>query len=910
MKHPFLARSALAACFLFWLAPSLAATPTPTAEQIQMFQQLPQAQRDALLKQFQGGGARIPSPSKTPEFPQVSQPKNGEQPITAAPSIPEIPVIRGGDTLLLDFELPPITATNAINQAARARERERVSVHTQLLEQKLYTLDKTGVLDLPNVGRIPLSGLSEEDAAARIIAEPALQELKVTVKRLPVEEEIKPFGYDLFAATPTTFAPATDIPVPADYVVGPGDTVVVQLFGKDSALHELAVTREGTILFPGIGPISVAGLKFSRLQDLIARRVERQFIGMKASVTLGKLRSIQIFVLGDVERPGSYTVSGLTTLTNALLVSGGVKKIGSLRNIELKREGKTVVRFDLYDLLLKGDNSNDKNLLPNDVVFVPPVQTTVGIAGEVQRPAIYELKNEKSLSELISLAGGLSSNAFLKTVQIERVDNNRDRTIETVDLTQTDPAKVQLANGDVVRIPFVLEKMERVVQLSGHVHRPGNYQWRPNMRLADLLPSLTSLPSEVDTDYVLIKRENPETRGISLLSTSLAAAIKDPQSEANTPLEPRDTVYVFSIHNDRRAVIEPLISQVRAQASPTQPVPEATVTGTVHHPGRYPLIPKMKLSDLIAAGGGLTDKAYTLEAEITRFTVVDGVQRREEQIPIDLAAALRKEADKDVELQAYDQLIIRPIPKWDPDGVIELTGEVRFPGKYPIKRGQKLSEVLKRAGGLTEEAYPKGAIFVRESVRQREQDYLKRLASQLERELALTQVKGREIGSDQQLAVAEGEVLLEQLRSAKAAGRMVINIDALLHNNVEYDPIVENGDKLHIPQKPGEVTVVGEVYHPTSHIYRTGVSRDDFVNLSGGVTDKGDKGAIYVVHSDGSVSPTRGWFSRSPKVGPGDVIVVPLKVERVGTLKLFTDVSQILYQLAVSAAALKVLNVF
>jgi polysaccharide export outer membrane protein len=249
-----------------------------------------------------------------------------------------------------------------------------------------------------------------------------------------VKQKLKQFGYDLFAGAPTTFAPATDIPVPLDYVIGPGDTVEVQLFGKENAQYSLVVSREGRLNFPTIGPISVAGLSFQELKEALQERIKRQMIGVTASITMGPQRSIRIFILGDAQRPGSYTVSALSTMTNALFVGGGIRPIGSLRDIQLKRKGKIITHLDLYDLLLHGDTSKDARLQPGDVIFVPPIGTTIGVAGEVRRPAIYELKDEKKIYEAVAFAGGLLPTAYPKASQLERISPRGDRTLIDIDL--------------------------------------------------------------------------------------------------------------------------------------------------------------------------------------------------------------------------------------------------------------------------------------------------------------------------------------------------------------------------------------------------------------------------------------------------------------------------------------------
>ena len=502
-----------------------------------------------------------------------------------------------------------------------------------------------------------------------------------------------------------------------------------------------------------------------------------------------------------------------------------------------------------------------------------------------------------------------SSDAYPQAARVERIQENRERTVLSVDLSKDEGKATELLDGDVITIHKIVPQVEGAVTLVGHVQRPGSYQWKPDLRVSQLIPSLAALPPDVDARYLLIKREDPIDHSISFQNADLSAALAKPGSEADLVLQPRDELHVFSLRGKREEFTRPLIQQARLRSGPAKPVPEVEIEGVVHHPGIYPLSTGMHVSDLLRAGGGLTDRAYTVEAELSRFTVVDGKEREQSRISIDIAAVLKNEAEKDIALQPYDRVVIRRIPKWDEEGVIELTGQVRFPGKYPVARDEKLSDVLKRAGGFTDQAYPKGAIFVRETVRQREQEHLQRLAEQLERELAVVTAQGPEVGVKKEVAVAEGQALLRQLRTAKAAGRMVIKLDELVSRE-RYDVEVRAGDKLYVPQRPQEVTVLGEVHHPTSHLFDTRTSVSEYVSLSGGVTERGNTSAIYVVRADGSVRTTGHWFSWNPDPQPGDTIVVPLKVDRVSGLKLFTDVSTVIFQLAVTVAALNAIGVF
>jgi protein involved in polysaccharide export with SLBB domain len=726
------------------------------------------------------------------------------------------------------------------------------------------------------------------------------------------------FGYDLFADVPTTFAPADGIPVDVNYVMGPGDTVLVQLFGKEHAEYSLVVTREGSLQFPKIGPVSVAGLTFRDMKEVLQAQIEEQMIGEKVVITLGKLRSIRVFILGDVERPGSYTVSALSTMTNALFVGGGVKPIGSLRKIQLKRRGEVVARLDLYDLLLHGDTAHDVRLQPGDVIFVPPVGATLGVAGEVRRPAIYELRNERSVGQALTLAGGLLPTAYPQVSQIERINKRGERTLIDLDAGKKAGLQTAVQDGDVLRIFSILEKMEDIVLLSGHVQRPGGYQWRAGMRITDLISSIENdLLPRPDLDYALVKRELEPDHRIELFSVRPGEALLNPASAENIELQPRDELILFDFNGDRSEIVEPLVELLSRQATYRQPARVVRAGGLLRHPGEYPLEKGMRVSDLIRAGGGLAEAAYALSAELTRYVVIDGSYREVGHVNVDLAEILKGVEVADWILQPYDDLQIKRLPEWETAATVELKGEVRFPGIYPIARGEQLSKLLQRAGGLTDIAFARGAVFLREELRKREKRQLEELSRRLETDLAALslQLAQEEGGKVQSLDFVRA--LGTQLRAVEPVGRLVINLPELLEETKkgrrsDLDVTLEDGDRLYIPPLTQEVTVTGEVFYPTSHLYRKSTDRKQYVDMSGGVTRKADKKHIYVVRADGSVDTGGGWFSVTDKhdIQPGDTIVVPLDVDLVRPIARFASISKIIFQLAAAAVGAKAIGLF
>jgi protein involved in polysaccharide export with SLBB domain len=727
---------------------------------------------------------------------------------------------------------------------------------------------------------------------------------------LPVgDEALKPFGYDLFTDAPSTFVPATDIPVPPDYVIGPGDQLRVQLFGSTNRTLTLTVGRDGQVSFPEIGPISVGGQRFSVAKLSIESRVSGQMIGVRANVEIGQTRAIRIFLLGEVEMPGSYTVSGLSTMTNALFSGGGISHTGSLRNIQLKRNGQLIRTLDLYDLLLKGDTSSDARLLPGDVVFIPPVGPTVSINGEILRPAIYELRSNTSVGDLVALAGGFTPKADPRQVRFEQLNARGERIVTNLDFSSDAARAKALANGDFVRVLRIRNTLEGAVTVAGHVYNVQPFEFRPGLRLSDVL-RYEDLKPRADTHYILIRREVAPDRKIVALSADLAAALAAPGSDGDLLLASRDQLTVFDIDSSRDRVVSGFLTELRAQATYEQPLQAVIVGGRVRSPGQYPLEPDMRISDLIRAGGSLEDAAYGGEAELSRYEVVNGEYRQTELIDIDLAAVLRGDPAADIALKPYDALNIKEVPQWRELETVSVEGEVRFPGIYPIQRGETLRQVLQRAGGLTDLAFPDGAVFTREELRRREQAQLDRLTQRLRRDLAVLALQGAQTptGGGNLQALSVGEGLLAELQGSRAVGRLVIDLDQVLEAppGGEKDIVLKNGDRLLVPKQNQEVTVIGEVQNATSHRYSTDLSRDDYVSMSGGMTNQADEDRVYVVRANGSVVSNAGgaWFSRSgAEMQPGDTVVVPLDAGKMRPLPLWAAVTTIIYNLAVAVAA-------
>jgi protein involved in polysaccharide export with SLBB domain len=723
-------------------------------------------------------------------------------------------------------------------------------------------------------------------------------------------DALKPFGYDLFRDEAGRMAPTLNVPVPAEYVVGPGDVLEVQTYGKEAGRYSLEVGRDGNVDFPELGPIAVAGQRFESVRRLVETRVQEQLIGVEVSISMGELRGIQVFVLGDAERPGSYIVGGLSTITNALVQSGGIKPIGSLRDIQLKRDGVIMRHLDLYDVLLNGNTPDDVRLMPGDVIFIPPIGRTAAVDGEVHRPAIYEFKADDSVADLLQLSGGLTPEADPRLARLTRIGEDGRLTVVDLDLTSPPDRKAALRTGDSLRVFRIRPTLENAVALEGHVFRPGPSQYRPGLRLSDVIHSADELRPNADLGYVLIRRESGPGRNVSALSADLGAALRAPGGAADLELQARDRIIVFDREGGRERVVEPILLDLRRQSTPASPFEVVSIFGSVNAPGRYPLEPGMTVADLVRAGGGLRDAAYEADAELSRLSTSGGDQRRTEVIDIELAAALRGDSVADIVLSAYDYLNIKQVPEWEKQGVVQVEGEVRFPGRYPIRRGETLKSVIDRAGGLTSFAFPEGSVFLRKDLQERERQQLETLADRLQADLASVALQSSQVGGASQgaQALAVGQQLLTQLQTTEPVGRLVIDLPQVLaaETGATLDVVMRDGDRLLVPKQSQEVTVLGEVQNATSHFFREGVDRNEYIDMSGGLTARADKGRIYVVRANGSVvaNQSGGWFSRGGvEIRPGDTVVVPLEADRIRPLTLWTSVTQILYNVAVAVAA-------
>jgi polysaccharide export outer membrane protein len=881
-----------------------------------------------------------------------------------------------------------------------------------------------------------------KDTAATGDAEPSRIEKKVSRALAPVslEEEIQQqtvqsrlelFGYEMFSGIATTFAPITGAPVPQDYIIGPGDTFTVQAYSAADVQYTLTVTREGMILVPEVGALSVSGLTFEKAKRVISESIERQRIGIKTVVTLSELRSIQVMLVGEVVQPGSYAVSGFSTLINTLIASGGIKRTGSLRNIQVKRGGRVVASLDLYQLLLKGDDRANVYLRQGDLIFVPPIGPTVGIAGEVLRPAIYEIDRERKVGEILRLAGGLLPTADKAQAQIERVSKAGLYTLLQADLAGGGRG-IAVQNGDLIRVLPVLDKMDGVVLLSGHVLTPGGYQWRAGMRIADLIGSTGILrqgaefgvamvqrenrrekrtevvyfnlgealadrasPSNiglqprdqviifdthsaraeqlsrvvlklkreataqspaktvefkgflrhpgvyplqpgtrlldmidnagglragVDLDYALLARTDLATDRLYFVQIRLREAMQNGQGDHNPVLQPKDKIYLFDKDIDRSALIKPPMERLKRETRFGEMAPVVQVSGAVFHPGAYPMVPGMRIEDLIRAAGGMKEEAYGTAATLSRQTLLADEFSRTDSLSISLTRKDPLLETTETILHPYDHLVLRAKPEWvEKPKQVTVEGEVVYPGRYRVDKRETLCGLIQRVGGFTEDAYLFGTVFLRESVRKKEQKALDRMFEELDRLLAEVHLspgvqKDEKMPRDQ--SAKDVHQVIKQLAPEKAAGRMVVDMEqAVTRCDERSDLVLEDGDRIIVPKYQDEVSVVGQVYFPTSHQYRSDRAALDYIGLSGGTKELAQHEHAYIVQANGEVMSVRskastwGWLlsASNVEVTPGATIYVPLGVDRINGRESAQSWLDIFYKMVLGTAGLAAL---
>ena len=703
------------------------------------------------------------------------------------------------------------------------------------------------------------------------------------------------FGSDAFLlGTGNANELPMDLPAGPDYVLGPGDSLIVNMWGGQSSRLERTIDRQGQIQLAEAGTIMINGMTIAQAQSAIQQALSTQFQNEHVEISLGRLRTVRVYVVGDVQRPGAYDVSSLSTPLSALYSAGGPTSLGSLRILRQYRGNQLVRQIDLYDFLLKGVRSDVERLLPGDTLMVPPVGPQVSVEGMVHRPAIYELNGEKTLNQVLDLAGGVLRTASLKQMNVARIVANQRRTMLSLQLPDNSTeaaqklASFEVQGGDDVVISQILPYNQDAVYLEGHVYRPGVYPYKDGMTINDLLHSYQDVLPEPADHAELVRLLPPDYRP-ETISFNLHDALIGNDSFL---LEPFDLIRIFG-----RYEIDP---------------PTVSIEGEVLRPGPYPMSQGMTVAGLVSMAGGFKRSAYRDEADLSSYVVQNGQKVLVSHSTVAIGKALDGDKSADVALNPGDVVSIRQLAGWQDIGSsVTIIGEVEHAGSYAIEPGERLSSVLKRAGGFREDAYPPAAVLEREQVRLLAEQARQRMIQQIES--TPLEVKPGLIGTQaatdiRQSLETQRQEILASLRSHPASGRLIINIssDVSRWENTPADIELRAGDTLFIPKRPDFVMVNGQVYNPAAISYVPGRNLAWYLRKAGGATPVGDKSDIYVLHADGSVMPRgNSWLSNnfmSVRVRPGDTIFVPQRI--VGGSTLWQNIAAVAQ--AMAAAALPV----
>ena len=792
------------------------------------------------------------------------------------------------------------------------------------------------------------------------------------VQAVPRPEAPRRFGADVFengSQNPQLIP--MDLPVGPDYVVGPGDALSVDLWGGVSQRLYRTVDREGRVSLPEVGPILVSGKSLAAVQENLQHVLRTQFRDVSADVSLARLRTIRIYEVGDVTHPGAYDISSLSTPLNALFAAAGPTERGSMRILKHYRGAQLVQTVDVYDLLLHGVKTDLQRLENGDTVQVPPLGPQVTIEGMVRRPAVYETRDEKTLSSVIELAGGLLPTAALGHIEVQRIVDHQRRTMLSLDIPEEETSAgviqkldaFEIHDGDRIRVYPIAPYNQDSIFLEGHVIRPGRYSFHPEMRINEVISSYNDLLPEPANQYAEIIRLNPPDFHPSVEGFDLADALANP---AHAPvLRAMDTVRIYSRFDFENPPTVSVLGNVRAPGTykttgeirlmdaihlagglspdaqtedaqvfrylpggeskifsvslsralagnPAENIvlqprdrllihenPDAAepatifVQGEVEKPGRYPLTGNMHVADLIRIGGGLKPGADGQTADLTQYqwTGQESGQGPERKIltgsheVIALSAALTNDTNSNLAVHNGDVLTIRQLPGWNDLGAsISLKGELRHPGTYGIRPGERLSSVLQRAGGFSPAAYPYGAVLQRPQVREAESKAQAEILTRL-RDVQSTLELLPETDSKQKeaktMAVQQAQASIEQMSASPVLGRLTIRISSEINRwkNTPADIEIRAGDTLVIPKKPGYVMVTGQVFNPTAVSFRPGKGAKWYLGQSGGPTQLGNKKGIFVIRADGSVVGVKSslWSGEtlSAALQAGDTVVVP-----------------------------------
>jgi len=669
-----------------------------------------------------------------------------------------------------------------------------------------------------------------------------------TNNTIQVENPKKIFGLEIFNNGVLTFEPNIRIATPVNYIIGPDDELVINIYGYQEAKYNLRVGTDGDINIPYVGVMYVAGQTIEQATAKIKNKLSSSGYSniktglTKVSVSIGRIRSIKVTILGEVKKPGSYTLPSLATAFNALYMSGGPNEIGSMRNIEIIRNGRIVDNLDIYDFLVRGDSKGNIQLQDQDIIRIPAYQVRVSLEGQVKRTGLFEMKQGEKLQTLLNFAGGFSDSAYTASITGYTVTDVANR---IVDINKDEYASYEPSRSEAFVVKKIIGRFINRVTISGAVYLPGDYELTSGMTLKDLITKARGLKEDAYNARGLILR-NKEDLTPEYVSFSPVEVIRT--ASADIALKPNDRVSISSV------------GALRESRS-------VTINGEVRSTGAYPYIDNMSLKDLILLAGGFTDAAIPQRIEVARRIKKDTFDVSDIQISnvIDISSINDLETKgADIILQAYDAIIVRKNPGYEPQVSVTIEGEVVFPGAYVLKnKTDRISDLIKRAGGLTLQAYEQGVYLTRNND--------KSITNKVNTEKI---IKIQETLKDTSTRV-EAQV-------ERNYDQIAIDLTTILANpQSKNDLVLEEGDVITIPKEKMDVRISGQVLFPTRVVFDEKMNLKDYLGRAGGVADNARKSKIYVLYPNGNAAKTRHFlFFRSyPKVTPGSEVIVPKKHE-------------------------------
>ena len=662
------------------------------------------------------------------------------------------------------------------------------------------------------------------------------------------EGGIKVFGRDIFRTANLTFEPSMNIATPVNYRLGPGDELQIEVWGASETNITQKVSPDGYISIPNVGPVNVNGLTVQAATNRIKAKLSQIYSGLASSnvnlsthvkVSLGQIRTIQVNIMGEVARPGTYALSSFSTVFHALYKAGGMSKMGSLRNIKVVRGGRTVATVDVYDYIINGRSHSDIRLQEGDVILASPYDALVLIKGKVKRPMYYEMKSSESIRTLIGFAGGFSNDAYRGAVTVDR-NNTKERTVATVDDMNYGVFKVK--DGDVVSVGEILDRYDNRIEVKGAVYRPGYYELGKDIQtVKDLIEKADGLLEYAFTNRAVLHRENDD-KTLEVISLNVKAIIDG--TEADVTLHKNDVLFIPSKYDlEQKGTLE--------------------IRGEVYNPNVFPYAANTKLEDLIIMAGGLTESASTVRVDVTRRIIDRKGTKKQKEIAQTFSFGVKEgfvvEGEPGFVLEPYDQVFVRRSPGYSEKVNVTVSGEVEFEGDYSLNvRNERLSDVLEKAGGLTEFAYIEGARLERQMT---PEEY-----KQAQELMDMVASNNKISGND--------SIVVPQVSRTYPVGIDLKEILANPHSAI--DPVLQDGDVIVIPQYMTTVSVSGSVRKPNSVVYDPKMKLKDYISEAGGYAERARKSGTFILYPNGHIKEL-GRNASAKDIMGGSKIIVPQK---------------------------------